>query len=342
MKAVRKLAPGPGHVALSEVPEPRPGPGQIKVRVRAAGVCGTDIHILHGGYRYAPPVTLGHEFCGEVVEVGSDVRRVRVGDRVVINPSVAGTCGICRHCRVGRYMLCSRRASLGSLGDGAFAEHCVTSEISALPLGESVPDEAGALAEPLACCVQATSEVTSVAPGDTVLISGPGPIGLLCLALVKLGGAVTVVCGTSGDGERLALAREMGADATVEVTHEDLESGVLDLTRGHGVDIAFECAGVGPSVDQCLRAVAKGGRVVQVGVIERPVEIEFGLVLFKQLRVFGVFGQTWTAWETALGLLGRGAIDLAPFVTARYPLDQWRNAFEDMEERRGLRSVLCP
>ncbi|OGG55633.1 MAG: hypothetical protein A3F84_29190 [Candidatus Handelsmanbacteria bacterium RIFCSPLOWO2_12_FULL_64_10] len=342
MKAVRKLAQGTGHVALCDVPEPDPRPGHAKIAVRAAGICGTDIHILHGGYAFNPPVTLGHEFAGEVVEVGKGVDRVRAGDRVTVLPSAMGRCGVCRFCRSGYYFYCVNRSSIGSKTDGGFADYCVAPEDLLYVLPEGVDYRAGSLTEPLACCVQAVCELTDIAPSDVVLISGPGPIGMICAALAKLRGATVILCGTAQDRERLGMARSFGVDRTVDVTAEDAAQVARDMTDGYGADVVLECVGVGASVNQCLDAAARLGRYTQVGLLDHPAQVDFGKVVYKQLRVQGALGQTWSTWEKTLRLLRRGAIDMNRFITHEVPLDRWQEAFDNTEQKRGLKNVLCP
>ena len=342
MKAIRKLAEGSGHVELCDIPEPQCRPGHVKVAVKAGGVCGTDLHIMHGGYSFRPPVTLGHEFSGEVVEVGEGVHRVKSGDRVTVNPSAMGRCGVCRYCRLGFYFFCANRASLGSKTDGGFADYAVVPQDLLFPLPENIDYPAGALTEPLACCVQAVYEMTEITPTDVVLISGPGPIGLIVLTLVKLRGATAIICGTAQDRERLSTALEFGADRTVEVESENIVEVAREMTDGYGVDVAFECAAVAPSVTQCLQALAPLGQLTQVGVIDHPLQIDYGLVLYKQLRVQGTLGQAWSSWEKTIKLLSTGTIGMNRFITTAVPLERWWEAFESAEEKRGLKSVLYP
>lgn len=342
MKAVRKVSSGPGGVELCDISEPECRPGCAKIAVKAAGVCGTDLHILHGGYSCRPPVTLGHEFSGEVVEVGERAGDIEVGHRVTVNPSAMGRCGVCRYCRSGFYFFCASRASLGSGSDGGFAGYAVVPHDLLFRLPDCVDYSAGALAEPLACCVQAVYDLSEILPTDVVLISGPGPIGLIVLNLVRLRGARTIVCGTAEDRERLSIAREMGADRVVEVQAEDVADVARCLSGGYGADIAFECAAVGPSVDQCLRSLARRGRLVQVGVIDHSISINYGLVLYKQLCVQGALGQTWRTWERTMALLSSGAIDMGRFATASMPLERWSDAFQMVEAKQGLRILLCP
>ncbi len=176
--------------SLREVPEPRPGPGQVKVEVRAAGVCGSDLHIYHDDIKIniVPPVVMGHEFAGVIVEAGPGVTTCRVGDRVTCE-TTAESCGACLQCRTGHYNMCETRKVLGYAVDGCFAPYCVVNERQVHRLPANVDFLAGALTEPLACCVHGLLEMTGLSPNDRVLIAGPGPIGLFSLQLAKAAGA---------------------------------------------------------------------------------------------------------------------------------------------------------
>jgi L-iditol 2-dehydrogenase len=209
-------------------------------------------------------------------------------------------------------------------------------------LPEEVDYRAGSLTEPLACCVQAVCELTEVAPSDVVLISGPGPIGMICAALAKLRGATVILCGTAQDRGRLEMAGSFGTDRTVDVTAEDAAQVARDMTDGYGADVVLECVGVGASVDQCLDAAARLGRYTQVGLLDHPAQVDFGKVVYKQLRVQGALGQTWSTWEKTLRLLRRGVIDMSRFITHEVPLSRWQEAFDNTEQKRGLKNVLCP
>ncbi len=342
MKAVRKLASGSGNVAICDIPEPDPPKGYVKIAVKAGGICGTDIHILHGGYAFNPPVTLGHEFAGEVVDVGKGVGASLLGSRVTVLPSAMGRCGVCRYCRSGYYVYCTGRSSIGSKTDGGFAEFCVVPQDLIYTLPEDIDYRAGSLAEPLACCVQAVFEETHIVSSDVVVISGPGPIGMICTTLVKSQGATVILCGTGQDRERLSMAPAFGADRTVVVTEEDIEQVARDMTDGYGADVVLECVGVGASVNQCLDAVAPLGQFTQVGLLDHPVEIDFGKLVYKQVRVQGTLGQTWSSWEKTLRLLERGAIDMSRFITHQVPLEKWEEGFDNTEQKRGLKNLLQP
>lgn len=343
MKALVKFAPGRGHVEIREVPEPVAGPGQLKVEVKAAGVCGSDLHIYHDeiGITIEPPVVMGHEFAGVVAEVGDGVEHLRVGDRVTCE-TTAWSCGRCLQCRLGHYNMCAERKVVGYAVDGCFARACVVNERQVHLLPENVDFQAGALTEPLACAVHAVLELTSILAGDRVMITGPGPVGLLCLQLVKAAGGFALVCGTSQDAERLALARRFGADLTVNVDRKDALEIVRDLTGGQGADIFLECAGAPQAARLGLEATRRGGQYTQVGLFPGPFELKFDLIAYKELRVTGSLGQRWTSWQRALSLMARGQVDTGSLVSHVLPLTEWREAFRLAEEGQGLKIVLEP
>ncbi|MCL7451662.1 MAG: zinc-binding dehydrogenase [Anaerolineae bacterium] len=343
MKALVKFAPGKGHVEIREVPEPTAGQGQVKVEVRAAGVCGSDLHIYHDqiAIPIEPPVVMGHEFAGVVAEVGEGVDRLRPGHRVTCE-TTAWSCGRCLQCRLGHYNMCAERKVVGYAVDGCFARACVVNEHQVHLLPENVDFQAGALTEPLACAVHAVLELTSILAGDRVMITGPGPVGLLCLQLVKAAGGFALVCGTSQDAERLALARRFGADLTVNVDRKDTLEIVRDLTGGQGADIFLECAGAPQAARLGLEATRRGGQYTQVGLFPGPFELKFDLIAYKELRVTGSLGQRWTSWQRALSLMARGQVDTGTLVSHLMPLTEWREAFRLAEEGEGLKVVLKP
>jgi L-iditol 2-dehydrogenase len=234
MKGLVKYAKGPGNMEIRDVAEPTAGPGQVKIEIKAAGICGSDLHIFHddiAGIPINPPVITGHEFTGVIVEVGEGVTQWKVGERIT-SETAFSFCGDCMHCRTGRYNLCNYRRTLGYWYNGAFTKYTVVPEERIHKLPDHVDFVAGALAEPLACVTHAVLELTSIMTGDVVLITGPGSIGMLALQVAKAQGATVVVSGTNIDRERLAKAKQLGADYTVDVTEQDLAALINDLTGG--------------------------------------------------------------------------------------------------------------
>ncbi|HSJ56437.1 MAG TPA: zinc-binding dehydrogenase, partial [Anaerolineae bacterium] len=310
MQAIVKYALGKGHVEVREVPEPTAGPGQVKVQVRAAGVCGSDLHIYHDeiAIPIEPPVIMGHEFAGVIVELGAGVEGLQLGDRVTCE-TTAWSCGWCLPCRLGHTNMCASRKVVGYAVDGCFARYCVVNQRQVHLLPENVDFLAGALTEPLACCVHAVLELTTISAGDVVFLTGPGPIGLLCLQLVKAAGGYAVMCGTSQDEERLALARQFGADRVVNVETENTLELIGRLTASQGADVFVECAGAPAAARLGLEVTRRGGQYTQVGLFPGPFELKFDLIAYKELRVTGSLGQRWTSWQRALALMAQGQVD---------------------------------
>ncbi len=342
MKALVKYRSGPGHVALRDVEEPRCGRDQVKIEVAHCGVCGTDLHVLHDTFRNYPPVILGHEFSGTVVEVGEGVSHVAAGHPVTVLPASAVICGSCLYCRTGDFMFCSERRGMGHGVNGAFARYAVVrkDQVYRLPPGLSLAE--AALCEPFACVVQATLELTEVRLGDVVLVSGCGPVGLMCLKLLAAEGIQTIVAGLAEDRTRLEAARRMGAALAIDVSEQDLQAVVRDATQGRGADVAFECSGAPASIGSCLQALRPLGAYTQVGICGREVTVNVDTILFKQLRVRGSVAYSVRTWDRLLKILRQGAIRLADLVTHNLPLERWEEAFELCEKKRGLKVLISP
>jgi L-iditol 2-dehydrogenase len=342
MKAVVKTRPEPGNVEYTDMPDPQAGPGQVVIEVRNAGVCGTDIHIFKSEYVIKPPVILGHELCGTIVETGPGVTRLKVGDRVTVNPSAGRLCGKCRYCQVGAPFFCLDRAAVGSGMNGGFAKYCGVRQEIVIPLPANLDFEAGALCEPFACAVQAVIELTTINPGDVVAVSGPGPIGLMCAMLAKGQGAHVVLLGTANDAGRMALSKSLGVDATVNVSAEDPREIIEQLTQGYGADAVLECAGAPASAAMCLDLVRKMGRYTQVGIFGAPLQIDLDKVVLKQVRFQGSICHTWETWERTMRLLGDGAFDLRPLISNRLPLSRWNEAFQGVINKTETKVLLHP
>ncbi len=342
MKALMKVQKGDGFVELREVEEPKPAPDEVLIKVKRAGICFTDIHILHDEFPKArPPFILGHEFFGIIQEIGMGVKGWRAGDRVV-SETAAHSCGHCRFCEVGDTQLCPERKAYGYAYNGAFAEYITVRAKLLHRVPDSVGDSEAALSEPLACCVHATLERIQIQRGEVVLVTGPGAMGLLMLQVVKSTGAVVILSGVDSDQGRLKLGQELGADRAVNVEREDLASIVMGMSRGYGVDKSFECAGVPAATSQCIQLTRKGGTLIQVGLFGKPVELPFEEIALKELTVVGSFAQKTSSWDLGMRLLAEGKVKTAPLVSGEYPLDRWKEAFERSEQRKGIKYLLYP
>ena len=342
MIAIMKVAPGVGNVEVREIPEPQPAAGQVKLRIRAAGLCGTDLHIYKDEFRSWPPVVLGHEVAGEIVELGEGVQGLTPGMRVTAE-TYFSYCGQCRSCRAGYTNLCLERRSIGSAVNGGFTTFLVVPARNIHELPASVDYRAGALTEPLACVVHATLTTPTVAPGDVAVIAGPGAIGLLTVQVVKAAGATAIVLGTDTDEHRLALATQLGADAVVNVQRADAAAVVRDLTiEGLGADVVYECSGAGPAAQQLLTLVRRHGRYVQVGLFGKPVAWDLDQLVYKELTATGTNASTPPSWLRALDLMGSGKVRTDLLITHEYPVTAWEKGFATFEDKSGIKTIFVP
>lgn len=298
------------------------------MRVIAAGVCGTDVHLADDEYAHARPVVMGHEVTG-VVDLAPG-QEEWVGRRVALE-TYAGTCGSCSRCRDGRANLCPERRSIGSFVDGGFADHLVVPVSNLHQLPDDVVELDGALAEPLACVAHCLLDPPRVQAGDRVLVIGPGTMGQLSARVcAALGGRVTIV-GLDKDADRLAVAARHGAMTALP----------SDVTTD-AFDVAVEASGSGPALATALAGLRRGGHLVLMGIMGRPVEVDLNLVLYRELTVSTGFASTPTSWRRAMILLESGAVTLVDLVTATHPLASWAQALDDVRVGRGLKTLLVP
>ena len=337
MKAVVKLTED--KIELVDIPEPVPGPNQVKVLVEAAGICGTDIY---GYSAVKPPVVLGHEVSGEIVEIGEGVKELKVGDRVT-SETTAYICGKCKFCQSKDYNLCSYRRGLGSKVNGAFAEYFVIRQMSIHKLPSNVDFSSGALSEPLACATHAVMEQAKVLKDEVVLVLGPGPLGLLVAQVARAEGAMVVVCGVAGDDYRLALAKKLGADKTINLENKDVGEFIKKLTDGYGADVVFECSGATRAVHLGLELVRKKGRYIQIGIAHQAINLDFDHILFdREITLIGSHTQKPSAWVKALKLMREGKVNLGSLVTDKLPLTKWEEGFRRAKERNSVKVLLYP
>lgn len=340
MKALVKFSEGRKGMGIQEVPEPHPGNGQIKIKVDAAGICGSDIHSMNDERKTVLPVILGHEFVGQVCEIGDDVTDFQTGDWVVALPAVGG-CGQCVYCKNGEYTLCDHRASIGTHMAGAMAEYLVIPASFAFHVPDNVKDKRiMAIAEPLSCATRGIMERINVRPGDIAVVSGPGIFGLLSLQLLKLRGARIVVSGLSKDAERLALAKELGADA-VAVSPEELMNTVKAMNP-LGADIAVETSGSVASVHTCIDVLKKHGSYLQIAVFSKDIPFPMDDVLHKEIYVTGTNSTAMSSWKIAMDLVRQEKLRLEPLVSLQLPLAEWEKGFDVTIDKTAYKVFLLP
>lgn len=343
MQALLKYAEGPGHVGLRDVPDPTPGPGQVLIEVAYAGICGSDIHIRNWDIQFIlrPPVVMGHEFSGRIVALGEGVEGFAVGQAVVGETAIE-TCGTCAACKAGYYNLCAQKQTFGYVFDGCFARYVTMPARRVYALPDGIDLLSAAAMEPLACVVHSTLEQTCITPGDTVVVAGPGTIGLLALQTAKASGGRVIVTGARGDEERLKLAEALGAEAAVDATQSDLIQVLAAHGASEGADVYLECSGAPAAARTGFQVLRRLGRYTQIGLAGKPFEIDMATVAYKGLRITGGVGQRRTAWERAMTLLASGQVATRPIISHILPLDDWERGFELFESRQGVKIILQP
>ncbi len=329
----------PGRMPLRDRPRPVAGPGEVVVEVRAAGICGSDVHGFTGQTgRRTPGVVMGHEAAGVVMEVGSGVETVRVGDRVALRSIL--TCGACDQCTDGRANTCRNRRGLGMALDGAYAELVAVPAVLAVRIPESVSFHAAALVEPLAVALHAARAVRA-GSHQRVLIAGAGTIGLLVLLALRAEGTGRVVV-TDRSAHRLEAARLAGAEVTVLVSSDDAVPAILDATGG-GADVAVDAVGIASALQQVVAAVRPGGRVICLGNSDPTVELPLQDVVSREVGLVGSYGFT-TEFEEAIELIASGRLDPTSLVQHVAPLADGERLFGDLASGRleALKVVLEP
>ena len=343
MKAL--LHTGPLHFDYTDVPEPDVGPEDVLVRVKACGVCGSDVHGYTGETgRRLPPIIMGHEASGVVERVGADVQGVEPGQRVCFDSTVY--CNRCAACQKGEVNRCVRRQVLGvSTPDvkrhGAFAEFVVLPHWTIIPMPESLSFTQAALLEPVAIALHAANRA-DVQPGDMVFVLGAGPIGLFTLQAAQLRGAAQTII-SDLDATRLDLARELGADITINPNETDVLAAVREATEGRGADISIEAVGIGATVRQAIAATRAGGCVTLVGNLEQRTEIPLQEVISKELTLTGSYASSGE-YRHAVELVASGRIDVLRLVSETAPLADGQRAFDRLREAQEplMKVVLEP
>jgi threonine 3-dehydrogenase len=345
MWAVRKERAAPG-LDLVEVPLPAVGDDEVLVRVEAASICGTDLHIFRwddwAQRRIRPPLVLGHEFAGTIVETGKLVRHAKEGDYVSAESHV--TCGVCFNCRTGRGHMCERTQILGVDRDGAFAEYVAVPE-SVLWQNDrtKLPPEIATLQEPFGNAVFALGHADLA--GRTVAVLGCGPVGLFSIGIARSSSGAGRILASDASPFRLDLAKQMGAHAVVDVSRVAAAAPALvELNEGQHLDVVFEMSGAPDAIATAFEIVRHGGRVILFGIPARPVELDVAeALIFKNLDVSAVSGrQIWDTWYRTQWLLEHGVVDLRPLITAECGLDEFEHAFELLGSGDACKIVLHP
>ena len=341
--AVVQYALEPLAVELRAVAIPEIGGRDVLLRVGAVSVCGSDVHQAYNTHSWTVnvPVVLGHEFAGTVAKAGRAVKSFREGDRVV-SETAAEVCGECLLCRTGRYNLCPHRKGFGYGIDGAMASYVRVPARCLHQIPDTLPFELACLAEPHAVAYNAMCVNSQIRPGDSVVVLGPGPIGLLCARMAALAGAdPLIVVGRSTDARRLETARHLGATHVVDVSREQVE----DVVRGIsplGADLVCDASGASRPLDVGLALARPDGQVTKVGWSPDLVAVNMNPLVQKNIRLQGSFSHNYPVWERVIHLLDRGVTLPKKIVGLTTALEGWREAFDAMHEGRVIKSVLIP
>ncbi len=331
MKALVKSKPEKG-IWMEDVPMPEVRPNDVLIKIKKAAICGTDLHIYKwdewAQQTIKTPVTIGHEYMGEVVEVGSEVDRVRVGERVTVEGHIS--CGFCRNCRRGRQHICDNTIGIGVQRDGGFAEYISVPAKNVLHVDVSIPDEIMSIMDPLGNATHTALSFPLL--GEDVLITGiGGPIGAMAAAICRFAGARNVI-GTDLSKFRRSLARKMGATRVIDPTRESIKEAMERHGMVAGFDIGLECSGSPAAFNEMVNHMYNGGKISLLGLLPQKTHINWNNIIFKGLTLKGIYGremyETWYHMEMML----TSGLDITPVITHRFKAEEYQKAFEIMEK----------
>ncbi|MEK1850781.1 MAG: L-threonine 3-dehydrogenase [Phyllobacterium sp.] len=338
MKALVKAKAEPG-IWMERVPVPEPGPNDVLIRVKKSAICGTDVHIYNWD-KWAQatipvPMVVGHEFSGEIAEIGSAVTKYKVGQRVSGEGHIV--CGVCRNCRAGRGHLCRNTLGVGVHRPGSFGEYVCIPEANVVPIPDDVSDEVAAIFDPFGNAVHTALSFDLV--GEDVLVTGAGPIGIMGALVAKRSGARKVVI-TDINPARLALARKLGIDYVVDASSQNLTDVMREIGMTEGFDVGLEMSGAAPAFRDMIDKMNNGGKIAILGIAPTGFEIDWNKVIFKMLNLKGIYGrEMFETWYKMIAFV-QGGLDLSPIITHRLPIDDFQAGFDAMRSGSSGKVVL--
>ena len=338
MKALVKAKPEPG-IWMEDIGIPEVGHNDVLIKVRRTAICGTDIHIFKwddwAQSTIPVPMAVGHEFSGEIVDVGIEVRGLKVGDRVSAEGHI--TCGYCRNCRAGRRHLCMHAVGVGVNRPGAFAEYLAVPAFNVFKLPDAITDEMASILDPLGNATHTALSFDLV--GEDVLITGAGPIGIMAVGIARYAGARHVVI-TDVNDYRLELARKMGATRALNVSSQTIDDTMQELGMEEGFDVGMEMSGNPSAFHDMLRTMHHGGKIALLGIPAEEMAIDWTQVIFKGLHIKGIYGrEMFETWYKMSSMLQSG-LNIEPIITHRFPLDDYEEAFQLMESGQSGKIIL--
>jgi threonine 3-dehydrogenase len=338
MKALVKKEAAPG-IWMEDIPEPKVGHNDVLIEIGKTAICGTDMHIYKWdawAQKTIPvPMAVGHEYFGRIVEVGSEVRGLAIGDRVSGEGHV--TCGYCRNCRAGRRHLCRNTVGVGVDRPGAFAQYLSIPAVNAFKLPEAISDDIASILDPFGNATHTALAFNLV--GEDVLITGAGPIGIMAAAVARFVGARHIVI-TDVNDYRLALARRMGASRAINVTRESLDETMRELGMQEGFDVGLEMSGNAAAFREMLRTMHHGGSIAILGIPPGETAIDWNQVIFKGLTLKGIYGrEMFETWYKMASLLQSG-LPLTPVITHHFPVQEFEDGFQTMDSGKSGKVIL--
>lgn len=328
MKALVKLKPEVG-IWMTDVPEPKLGPNDVLIKIKKTAICGTDIHIYNWDEwaRDVVPVPLvvGHEFVGEIVELGSEVKGLKIGNRVSGEGHLS--CGYCRNCRAGRLHMCRNNVSIGYMTTGCFAEYLALPAVNVYPIPDSIPDNQASILDPFGNATHTALAFPLV--GEDVLITGAGPVGLMAVAVARHVGARHIVI-TDVNEYRLSLAKKMGASLAVDPRKTTLKDAMNTLGMREGFDVGMEMSGNPTAFRDLLNHMNNAGKIAQLGFLPKDTQVDWNLFIMKGLQMKGIYGrEMFETWYKMISMLQSG-LNISPVITHEFPIDEFQKAFDTM------------
>lgn len=342
MRAVVKTSSGPG-LDMIDIPMPELGPDEVLLQVKATSICGTDLHIRNwdpwAQTHVVPPIVVGHEMCGVVVDKGPKADGPEIGQLVSVESHVV--CNRCAFCRTGKGHLCENTKILGVGRDGVYAEFVAVPAVNAWPDPPDMPYSIASLQENFGNAVHTAS--VPLVSGRKVLVTGCGPVGVMAVAVARALGARLIIASDVSD-YRLGMAKQMGADITVNPSKENVIETIMDVSEGEGIDVLLEMSGAPSAINEGFSSLKSGGEAALLGLTSAPLELNLDdHVIFKGASVYGIVGRRlWIDWYQMRGLLRSGAVDLSPVVTHRFALDDFDRAFETMASGECGKVIMFP
>jgi len=328
---------GGKNIKIEERPVPEIFPDHALIKVKAVGLCGSELHAFTGAsQRRVPPLIMGHEFSGEIAEVGSLVKALKVGDKVAVEPIIG--CGKCKQCLSGMTNICIDRKLIGMHMSGALAEYIVVPASKCHPIPEGLSLEEATLGEPLGNAVRAVNQ-TNILPSDDVLILGSGVIGLLAIQVCRLHTGGKIIA-TDVVDEKLELAKKFGADYVINSKKENVVERVMEITNGDGVDNSIEIVGHEEVISQAIASTKRGGTVTTVGLWQQMMNLDIMDLVSKEIRLQGHYGYTSAEYVASLKLMGAKKINVQPMISKKFPLEKVVDAFEAMATQQTLKSIV--